>query len=271
MEVASSLRRISCGIPAPSFDEEEDDRDLSALGVSAQSLYHPHYPVAEPFQAAAVDRDAILVQVPRQERFAIHKLIVPHRRREGLDSLKTREDLLQAEFQFLGHFGGALGEFLCSPAPDFGTDGGYRQKHRFFDIHHHNNRRAIIFPMRQEPRSLFSAGRQFIILGAITTIASYSSYLFLLQYLSPMIAYIVGVGIAVLIQGCFMASFVFGASLTKQRAIRSMAIYIAYSLCYAALMKVALTVGIHPVIAPVAVIAVATPIQFFIGRKLLQP
>lgn len=72
-------------------------RDLAALGVSAQSLHHLNYLIAEPIQAAAVYRDGILIRVPRPERFAIHKLIVADRRRDGPDSLKARKDLLQAE------------------------------------------------------------------------------------------------------------------------------------------------------------------------------
>lgn len=81
----------------PSFSEEEGVRELAALGVNAQALHHLNYLIAEPVQAAAVYRDGILVQVPRPERFAVHKLIVADRRREGPDSLKARKDLLQAE------------------------------------------------------------------------------------------------------------------------------------------------------------------------------
>lgn len=81
----------------PSFDEEESIRDLPALGVSAQSLHHLNYLIAEPLHAAAVYREGILVRIPRPERFAIHKLIVSNRREDGPDSLKARKDLLQAE------------------------------------------------------------------------------------------------------------------------------------------------------------------------------
>ena len=81
----------------PSFDEHEDIRDLPALGVSAQSLHHLNYLIAEPIHAAGVYREGILLKIPRPERFAIHKLIVADRRREGPDSLKSRKDLLQAE------------------------------------------------------------------------------------------------------------------------------------------------------------------------------
>jgi hypothetical protein len=81
----------------PSFSEEEGLREFPALGVSAQALHHLNYLIAEPIHAAAVYRDGVLVKVPRAERFAIHKLIVADRRREGPDSLKARKDLLQAE------------------------------------------------------------------------------------------------------------------------------------------------------------------------------
>ena len=81
----------------PSFEEEEGLRDLPALGVSAQSLHFLGFLIANPLPAAAVYRNGILMQIPRPERFAIHKLIVSDRRKDGPDSLKARKDLQQAE------------------------------------------------------------------------------------------------------------------------------------------------------------------------------
>jgi hypothetical protein len=81
----------------PSFAEEEGLRELAALGVTAQSLHHLNYLIADPIDAAAVYRDGILVRAPRPERFAIHRLIVADRRLDGPDSLKARKDLIQAE------------------------------------------------------------------------------------------------------------------------------------------------------------------------------
>lgn len=82
----------------PSFRPDEDIRDLPALGVSAQSLHFLNYLIAEPIKAAALYRSGILVQIPRPERFAIHKLIVADRRRTGPDALKSRKDRAQAAF-----------------------------------------------------------------------------------------------------------------------------------------------------------------------------
>lgn len=82
----------------PSFSEGEDLRPLPALGVHAQSLHYLNYLLAEPISAAATYRDGVLLQIPRPERFAIHKLIVADRRLEGPDSLKAVKDRMQAEF-----------------------------------------------------------------------------------------------------------------------------------------------------------------------------
>lgn len=49
------------------------------------------------------------MQVPRPERFAIHKLIVADRRRDGADSLKAMKDRMQATF---------LIEVLAEDRPD---------------------------------------------------------------------------------------------------------------------------------------------------------
>jgi hypothetical protein len=82
----------------PSFTEQEGLRDLPALGVSAQSLHHLNYLIAEPLQVPLLYRQGVLIQIPRPERFAIHKLIVADRRLEGVDSLKSRKDRAQAAF-----------------------------------------------------------------------------------------------------------------------------------------------------------------------------
>ena len=80
----------------PSFRPEEDIRELPALGVAAQSLHFLNYLIAEPIKAAALYRSGVLVQIPRPEAYAIHKLIVADRRRTGPDQLKSRKDRAQA-------------------------------------------------------------------------------------------------------------------------------------------------------------------------------
>ena len=82
----------------PSFRPEEDIRPLPALGVSAQSLHFLNYLIADPIPVAALYRSGVLVQIPRPERYAIHKLIVANRRRTGVDALKSRKDRAQAAF-----------------------------------------------------------------------------------------------------------------------------------------------------------------------------
>ena len=80
----------------PSFEESEGIRDLPALGVSAQGLHHLNFLIAEPIQAPLLYRSGVLVQIPRPERFAIHKLIVADRRKTDQGRLKARKDRAQA-------------------------------------------------------------------------------------------------------------------------------------------------------------------------------
>ncbi|QBK31723.1 nucleotidyltransferase family protein [Roseitalea porphyridii] len=81
----------------PAFGDETF-RPLPALGVSAQALNYLNYLIADPINAIVLYRSGVLVQVPRPERFAIHKLIVADRRRGGADRLKSRKDRAQAAF-----------------------------------------------------------------------------------------------------------------------------------------------------------------------------
>lgn len=84
----------------PSFDREEGIRDLPALGVKARALHHMNYLISDPINAVALYRDGILVQIPRPENFAIHRLIVAERRREQDSSVsfKAEKDRQQAAF-----------------------------------------------------------------------------------------------------------------------------------------------------------------------------
>lgn len=79
----------------PAFGEETV-KPLPALGVSAQGLNYLNFLIAEPIPAVALYRSGVLVQIPRPERFAIHKLIVADRRRDGPDQFKARKDRAQA-------------------------------------------------------------------------------------------------------------------------------------------------------------------------------
>lgn len=80
----------------PSFEENEGIRDLPALGVSAQSVHHLNFLIADPIQVPLLYRSGALVQIPRPERFAIHKLIVADRRKSDPSRLKARKDRAQA-------------------------------------------------------------------------------------------------------------------------------------------------------------------------------
>jgi hypothetical protein len=92
----------------PAFGDERI-KPLPALGVHAQGLNYLNYLIAEPIHAIALYRAGVLVQIPRPERFAIHKLIVADRRKGGPDQTKASKDRGQAAF---------LIEVLAEDRPD---------------------------------------------------------------------------------------------------------------------------------------------------------
>jgi hypothetical protein len=81
----------------PAFGDESV-KPLRALGVSAQGLNYLNFLLADPIPAVALYRSGVLVQIPRPERYAIHKLIVADRRRADSQQGKSRKDRAQAEF-----------------------------------------------------------------------------------------------------------------------------------------------------------------------------
>lgn len=93
----------------PSFEAAEALKPLAALGVYAQSLHYLNFLIAEPISVAIPYRSGVLVQIPRPERFAVHKLIIADRRKDGPDSLKSRKDRGQAAY---------LIEILAEDRPD---------------------------------------------------------------------------------------------------------------------------------------------------------
>jgi hypothetical protein len=68
---------------------------LPALGTDAQPLRFLAYLIHEPEPAVILHNTGVLVQVPSPARYAVHKLIVSRRRREG--AAKRDKDLQQAE------------------------------------------------------------------------------------------------------------------------------------------------------------------------------
>lgn len=78
---------------------EGPDRDapieLPTLGVHATPLRFLDYLIHRPVSAAVLYRSGLLVNVPRPERYAVHKLIVAPRRAASAQ-LKSRKDIEQA-------------------------------------------------------------------------------------------------------------------------------------------------------------------------------
>lgn len=77
----------------PSFAETEGPVKLAALNVWAHSLHFLDFLIKEPIPSVLLYMEGLLVQIPRPERYAVHKLIVSQRR-----SVKTKvnKDVAQA-------------------------------------------------------------------------------------------------------------------------------------------------------------------------------
>lgn len=80
----------------PRMQSHHDVVSLASLGVHARALSYLNYLIAEPIQAVGLYRSGVLIQVPRVERYAVHKLIVASQRR-GESAAKARKDLAQAD------------------------------------------------------------------------------------------------------------------------------------------------------------------------------
>ncbi|MEE2690672.1 MAG: GSU2403 family nucleotidyltransferase fold protein [Pseudomonadota bacterium] len=81
---------------APQMRADRDVVALEPLGVYAQALSFLNFLIAEPIEAVALYRSGVLVQIPKPERYAVHKLIVAQRR-EAPAAAKAAKDLAQAE------------------------------------------------------------------------------------------------------------------------------------------------------------------------------
>lgn len=84
---------------APLIQSENEIVRLDPLGVHAQALPFLNFLIADPIPAVGLYRNGVLVQIPRPERYAVHKLIVAQRR-SGPGLAKAPKDLAQAEALF---------------------------------------------------------------------------------------------------------------------------------------------------------------------------
>jgi len=81
---------------APRMTQRQEIVYLAPLGVHAQGLPFLNFLIADPIPAVALYRSGVLVQIPRPERYAVHKMIIAQRRKAaGL--AKVSKDLAQAQ------------------------------------------------------------------------------------------------------------------------------------------------------------------------------
>lgn len=79
----------------PAFDNDQRLTHLGSLNVWAQGLHYLDFLIKDPMPAVSIYMEGLLVQVPRPERYAVHKLIVSQKRKAG-SGAKARKDMQQA-------------------------------------------------------------------------------------------------------------------------------------------------------------------------------
>jgi hypothetical protein len=91
-----NARRFRVDVLVPNPGKQRDaPSQLPALGAEGVPLRLLDFLIYDSIPAVVLDGAGILVNVPRPERYALHKLIVSQRRQEG--AAKIDKDLLQAE------------------------------------------------------------------------------------------------------------------------------------------------------------------------------
>lgn len=78
----------------PSFEENQKPAKLAALNMWAQGLHYLNFLIADPIPAVAPYMEGLLIQIPKPERYAVHKLIVSQKRRGS--GAKKQKDVAQA-------------------------------------------------------------------------------------------------------------------------------------------------------------------------------
>lgn len=87
--------RYAIDFLTPSFDDEQAPRKLVALNMWAQSLHYLNFLIANPIPAVSLYMEGLLIQIPRPERYAVHKLIVSQKR-HATSEAKRQKDIEQA-------------------------------------------------------------------------------------------------------------------------------------------------------------------------------
>jgi hypothetical protein len=90
-----SDRSYAIDFLTPSFGKEEKPAKLAALDMWAQGLHYLNFLIKDPMPAVTPYMEGLLIQIPRPERYAVHKLIVSQKRRAGSET-KQRKDIEQA-------------------------------------------------------------------------------------------------------------------------------------------------------------------------------
>lgn len=111
---------------------------------------------------------------------------------------------------------------------------------------------------------------RFVQVGLVNTVGTYLLYLALNLILPYVIAYSITFVVGVLVSASLNAHYSFTTRLTGRTLFRFVVIYVInYLLSIQLLIFCVETLGLHPNVAPLVVLAVFTPINFLSSRLAL--
>jgi len=107
--------------------------------------------------------------------------------------------------------------------------------------------------------------------GIITTLASYSLYLFLIVFFNYQIAYVVAFVSGIAFSFVLNSTYVFKVQQTVRKFILFPLVYLVQYLLGAMLMGVVIEVlGVSNLIAPLFVIFCLMPVSYLLSKKILE-
>jgi putative flippase GtrA len=111
---------------------------------------------------------------------------------------------------------------------------------------------------------------RFVAVGGLTTALTYVVYLLMLPHATPLGAYAVALVAGTIFQTAAALPFAFKARVTPRRAVRFVALYLAYTAVSAFLLEFFIRLGVAAELAPLCVLIIVTPVQFLLARLLAR-
>lgn len=112
---------------------------------------------------------------------------------------------------------------------------------------------------------------RFIIVGLINTISTYLIYLFLLNFISYNVSYIISYISGVAIAFILNSSYVFKTKITLRKTIKYPLVYLFQYIINALVLNILIKNGVvNEILAPVLVVVFSIPVTYLLTKFILK-